>query len=194
MAPRVSGGSRYNLPEDSVACIGAHSRATAGTHGATLHRTCGDLLAKWRNIPMNELKGGCHCGNLSFSLHTNRRPEDFVPRRCSCSMCRRHGASYISDPDAHLDLNYQDVALLSRYRFGHQTAEWIICARCGVLAAVVCEIDGRLRAVVKVQAMLQHVFPGTEVTTDFESETVAERLERRQRNWIGSVSVSPPLP
>jgi hypothetical protein len=108
-------------------------------------------------------------------------------------MCRRHGASYISDPSARLELRHRDRSLLSLYRFGHGTAQWVICSRCGVLTAVLCEIEGRLRAVVRVQSMVEHVFPTPEIATDFESESVAERLERRARTWIGTVDLSSPL-
>jgi hypothetical protein len=93
-----------------------------------------------------------------------------------------------------LALRYRDRSLLSVYGFGHRTAKWIICSRCGVLTAVLCEDEGRLRAVVRVQSMLEHVFVAPEVSTDFESESVAERLARRARTWIGTVDVSPPLP
>ena len=103
---------------------------------------------------MNELRGSCHCGNVEFTLFTEKSTDDFVPRRCSCSMCRRHGASYISDPDARLALRYRDRSLLSTYKFGHGTAQWIICSKCGVLTAVLCEIEGHLRAVVRVQSMV----------------------------------------
>lgn len=143
---------------------------------------------------MNEFRGSCHCGNVEFTLFTQQGVESLVPRRCSCSMCRRHGASYISDPDARLALRYRDRSLLSVYRFGHGTAQWMICSRCGVLTAVLCEIEGRLRAVVRVQSMVEHAFPAPEVSTDFESESVTERLERRARTWIGTVDVSPPIP
>lgn len=143
---------------------------------------------------MNELRGSCHCGNVEFTLFTEKNVDGFTPRRCSCSMCRRHGASYVSDPNARLALSYRDGSLLSVYRFGHRTAQWIICSRCGVLTAVLCEIEGRLRAVARAEAMVEHAFFGPEVSTDFEPESVAERLERRARTWIGTVTVTPPLP
>ena len=145
-------------------------------------------------MKMNELRGSCHCGNVEFTLFTEKSADDFVPRRCSCSMCRRHGASYISDPEGRLALRYRDPSLLSLYRFGHGTAQWIICSRCGVLTAVLCEIDDRLRAVVRVQSMVGHAFLAPETPTDFDAESVAERLDRRARTWIGTVDVSPPLP
>ena len=143
---------------------------------------------------MRELRGSCHCGNVEFTLYTEKSTGDLVPRRCSCSMCRRHGASYISDPDGRLVLRYRDPSLLSLYRLGHGTAQWIICSRCGVLTAVLCEVDERLRAVVVVQSMVEHTFLASETPTDFEGETVAERLARRANTWIGTVEVSPPLP
>ena len=143
---------------------------------------------------MNELRGSCHCENIEFTLFTEKSADDLMPRRCSCSMCRRHGASYISDPGARLALRYHDPSLLSVYRFGHGTAQWIICSRCGVLTAVLCEIDDRLHAVVRVQSLLEHAFLAPDTPTDFEAESVAERLDRRARTWIGTVEVSPPLP
>jgi hypothetical protein len=142
---------------------------------------------------MGHLRGSCHCGNIEFTLFTEKSANDLVPRRCSCSMCRRHGASYISDPAARLVLRCANPSLLSLYRLGHGTAQWVICSRCGVLTAVLCEIDDRLRAVVRVQSMVEHTFLAPETPTDFEAETVAERFERRARTWIGSVEVSPPL-
>jgi hypothetical protein len=63
-----------------------------------------------------------------------------------------------------------------------------------VLTAVLCEIEGRLRAVVRVQSMVEHYFAQPEVVMNFESESVEERLQRRAKTWIGSVTVSPPLP
>lgn len=143
---------------------------------------------------MNELRGSCHCGNVEFVFYTKKDLSELAPRRCSCSMCRRHGASYVSDPNGRLSLRYTDHSSLSLYNFGHGTSRWAICAKCGVLAAVLCEIEGRLRAVVRVQSMPEHLFPAPEVPTNFDLESVAERLERRARTWIGSVDVVPPLP
>jgi hypothetical protein len=108
-------------------------------------------------------------------------------------MCRKHGASYVSDPEARLTLRYRDGSKLSNYRFGHGTSQWVICSRCGVLVAVLCEIEGCLHAVIRVQSITTNFHPRREVVTNFDSETVEERLGRRARTWIGTVTVSPPL-
>lgn len=142
---------------------------------------------------MNTLKGSCHCGNVDFTLLTQLSEHSIVRRRCGCSMCRRHGASWISDPDARLEIRYQDESRLSVYQFGHATSRWIVCARCGVLTAALCQVEGRLRAVVRSQAMVDHVFSTPEVATDFEHESVEQRLARRAKTWIGSVAITPPL-
>lgn len=142
---------------------------------------------------MNTLRGSCHCGNVGFTLLTEQSEQSLVPRRCGCSMCRRHGASWVSDPEARLELSCRDEAHVSIYQFGQRTSHWIVCARCGVLTAVISKIDGRLRAVVRSQSMVDHRFSAPESATDFEEESVESRLARRARTWIGSVTMSPPL-
>lgn len=142
---------------------------------------------------MNALRGSCHCGNVEFTLLTQQSEQSLVPRRCGCTMCRRHGASWVSDPDARLELCCRDEARLSVYQFGQKTSHWIVCAQCGVLTAVISRIDGRLRAVVRSQSMVDHRFSAPEVATDFEEESVESRLARRARTWIGSVTISPSL-
>lgn len=142
---------------------------------------------------MNALNGSCHCGNVEFTLLTQHDACTLVPRRCGCSMCRRHGASWISDPEARLELRYRDESHVSVYQFGHATSRWIVCARCGVLTVAISLIEGRLRAVVRSQTMIDHHFSAPEVATDFEDESVDVRLARRAKTWIGSVTISPPL-
>jgi hypothetical protein len=83
-----------------------------------------------------------------------------------------------------------DSADVSCYRFGHETADFIICPRCGVLTVVLCEIDDQMRAVVNIKSMLDHVFPATETAVNFDGETDEERLARRKKNWTGEVVFS----
>lgn len=142
---------------------------------------------------MNALRGSCHCGNVGFTLLTQQSEQSLVPRRCGCTMCRRHGASWVSDPQARLELSCRDPARVSVYQFGQRTSHWIVCAQCGVLTAAISKIEGRLRAVVRSQSMVDHHFSAPEVATDFEDEAVEGRLARRARTWIGSVTISPPL-
>ena len=88
----------------------------------------------------NELQGKCHCGNISFTLKTNKSENEFTPRTCQCTLCRKHDASYISDPDGVLDVLFNS-AITSKYRFGHSTADFIICKECGVLTMALCDFN-----------------------------------------------------
>jgi hypothetical protein len=84
-----------------------------------------------------------------------------------------------------------DPATVSRYVFGTKTAEFHICAKCGVVPIVTSEIDRNTYAVVSVNAfqgldrsLLKHA------SITFDAEDEQSRLARRKRNWIPSVRFS----
>ena len=137
-----------------------------------------------------QLHGQCHCGNLALTLDGMGGPESsMIPARtCTCSFCVAHGCLWTSAPDGALELRVVDETLLTRYRFGTKTADFLLCARCGVVMACVCEIDGHRYAVVNIKAMrnidpsrLQHAAIHT------DGEETGARLARRQRHWISRV-------
>lgn len=135
------------------------------------------------------LGGGCHCGNLGVVLEW---PADtLVPVRCcGCSFCRKHAGSWTSHPQASLTLRVRERADLSRYRFGTGTADFLICARCGLVPVAVSRIDGRDYAVVNVRTLqLDPAQQAPPEAADFDGEDVAQRLKRRRRNWIGRVRI-----
>ena len=78
---------------------------------------------------------------------------------------------------------------MSPYTFGTGTAVFHTCTRCGVVPVVTSQIDGRLYAVVSVNAF-DDVDPSLirRVTGSFGAEDQASRLARRQRNWIADVA------
>ncbi|MEZ5919002.1 MAG: hypothetical protein R3D66_03510 [Alphaproteobacteria bacterium] len=105
-------------------------------------------------------------------------------------MCKKHDASWISDPDGEAILSYKNKDNVSFYRFGHSTSDFIVCKICGVLTIAICEIDGRTRAVLNIKSMSDEKFTAEPVMTNFDDETVESRLERRSRNWTGNVVFS----
>nr|WP_199044970.1 hypothetical protein [Dyella sp. ASV24] len=136
------------------------------------------------------LQGKCHCGNIAFSLTWEPDPVDIPARACDCSFCTRHGAAWTSHPEGVLKVTVRDPSLVSRYAFGTGTADFHVCARCGVVPLVTCHAEGNLYAVVNVNtlddiepSMLQHR------PASFSEEDVAEKLTRRQRNWIANVTI-----
>jgi hypothetical protein len=81
-----------------------------------------------------------------------------------------------------------DKQNVSRYAFGTKTAQFHICTRCGVVPLVTSEIDGKLYAVVNVNAFqdIDRSLLKNESAT-FDAEDEQSRLARRKRNWIGRV-------
>ena len=134
------------------------------------------------------IRGRCHCGNISFTLTWEPDPGVLPARACGCSFCRKHGGVWTSNPGSSLEVVVEDAARVSRYAFGTRTAEFHVCARCGVVPVVTSRIDGRLYAVVSVNA-----FEGVDPSLirrgshDFDGEGKDDRLARRKRNWIADV-------
>ncbi|HET7297700.1 MAG TPA: hypothetical protein VFI89_03210 [Burkholderiales bacterium] len=133
--------------------------------------------------------GGCHCGNIRFALTWEPDPVEIPARACTCSFCAKHGGVWTSNPRGKLEVAIEDQERVSNYAFGTRTAEFHICSRCGIVPVVTCRIDGRLYAVVSVNA-----FEGIaesllrRAPASFDREDTATRLARRKRNWIGDVT------
>jgi hypothetical protein len=134
------------------------------------------------------IHGKCHCGNISFSLAWEPSPAEIPARACSCSFCTKHGGVWTSNPKGALEVLVQDPALVSKYAHGTRTAEFHVCSRCGVVPVVTSRIDGRLYAVVSVNAF-EDVDPSLlrRAPTSFDGEGKDSRLARRKRGWIADV-------
>ena len=138
--------------------------------------------------------GRCHCGNLELTLASPRPPERLPVRACACSFCRGHGARTTSDPDGRVSITVHAPELLSRYRFGMRTAEFLICARCGAYLAAVLTVGGSLYATVNINALdCAARFTQPPLTVTYEAETAAERVARRVANWTPVVSIIDPI-
>jgi hypothetical protein len=140
------------------------------------------------------IRGGCHCGNLIFTLDWTPEPTTIPARACTCTFCVKHGGVWTSCPTGTLRVEVGQPERVSRYSFGTKTADFHVCASCGVVPVVTSHIAGRVYAVVNVNtfasidsALLQR----TAATFDVEDE--AARLSRRQRNWIADVHFTPEL-
>jgi hypothetical protein len=135
------------------------------------------------------IDGKCHCGNIALVLEWI--DHEIPARACGCSFCVKHGGVWTSHPRARLDVTIGDPSLVSKYAFGTRTATFYVCARCGAVPFVTSEIEGRLYAVVNVNA-LEGVEPSRlgRAPTDFEGEDIASRLARRKRNWIADVRIA----
>ncbi|MDC3955301.1 GFA family protein [Polyangium jinanense] len=141
------------------------------------------------------IHGQCHCANISFTLDWTPEPSEIPARACTCSFCTKHGGVWTSCPTGSLRVRVREPSLVSKYAFGTKTADFHVCAKCGITPVVTCRIEGRLYAVVNV-----NTFEGVDplllrrASATLDGETEEVRLARRKRNWIADVATEEAAP
>ncbi len=139
------------------------------------------------------IHGSCHCGNVMFELVWPEHAETIAARACTCTFCRKHGAIWTANASATLNVQVNDGGLVSDYAFGTKTADFKVCARCGVVTCCTSLIGGRLYAVVNVNTFDN--FDSSRLVrgdVNFDGEDESARLGRRATNWIGDVRIAEP--
>ena len=135
------------------------------------------------------IHGQCHCGNIRYTLQWPAATP-VIARACGCSFCRKHAGTWTSHPDAKLAVEIAQTELFCKYRFGTGTAEFFVCADCGIVPLVASTIEGRTYAVVNVNAFENFDSAAlTRRSAHFDGEAKDARLERRTRNWIADVTI-----
>lgn len=133
---------------------------------------------------MSSYRGCCHCGALAYDFRTGLAPAAWSVRACQCSFCLKHAGVYTSDPQGSVRFLVKDPALLMRYRFGHKTADFVFCGRCGGYLGAVTEEGGQRLAVLNIRAMdpLPAGLP-QEQPMSYEGESADDRSSRRRQRW-----------
>lgn len=132
----------------------------------------------WRGAAMI-YRGACHCGVISAEYETNGPVR---LRQDGCGFCSSRGVKSASDPEGRLQLTA--AKRLTRYRFGHKTADFLICPDCGTYVAT--RMDGPRGSIGVINVVglniddLKHL-PAT--LTSLEGEAAEERLQRRISRW-----------
>ncbi len=130
------------------------------------------------------LQGGCHCGNIGIVYRTEVSPAATKVRACQCSLCRKHAARAVSDPEGQAEITVRDAAALRRYRFALGTAEFFICKRCGVYVAAVMTEGDQIFATLIVNALdAPERFSDPATPVDYDAEDATARRRRRRKKW-----------
>jgi len=138
-----------------------------------------------------ELEGSCHCRNITFTLRWPREAASIPARACGCSFCVKHGGVWTSHPQAKLSVRISKPEHAARYQFGTGTADFRVCARCGVAPLVTSQIDGTTYAVVNVNSFDEIDRSRIHAeSASFDGEEMQSRLDRRQRRWIADVTIT----
>jgi hypothetical protein len=133
------------------------------------------------------IEGACHCGNLAFVLETAAARDAVAPRACECSFCRGHGAKCWSDPAGHARITVREEPLLQRYRFGLETADFLLCRRCGAYAGAAIDEGAAMRATLNLRLTTLHDLAAAPVS--YESEAREQRSARRRTRWTPATLV-----
>jgi len=128
------------------------------------------------------LEGGCHCGNVGVRLFVTRPVGELAARECGCTFCRGRRARWTSDPEGRVEIEVASERDLSRYRFGTQTADFLICRQCGYVVAAVSREDPK-RAVINIDVLERAAELPEATPTDFDAESSEQRLARRRKTW-----------
>jgi len=134
-------------------------------------------------------EGACHCGSVVVWFETKQAPEALQVRADGCGFCRRHGAKSVTDPEGWLEFRAAPGSL-RRYQFAHKSADFLLCAECGVYVGAVADIDGRTLGVLNAVGADIQAFAGRDADpVDYEGETLAERNARRSQRWTPAAVV-----
>ncbi|MBX2854030.1 MAG: hypothetical protein KTR21_03525 [Rhodobacteraceae bacterium] len=127
--------------------------------------------------------GGCHCSNITLSYETHIPPGETVTRACQCSFCRKHNTLAVADPVGGVEIGVKSEHDANRYRFGLETAEYLLCRVCGVYVAALT-VAAPQRALVIVNCLDDRlVFSRAPTASQYDHETLEERLQRRAATW-----------
>ena len=137
----------------------------------------------------HELPGSCHCGAIRVTLSTRFAENEVAPRACGCDFCLKHRPNWFSDTEGLLTIAH--TVEPTRYRFGTETADFLICPRCGVVIAAVCESEGKTIGVFNLNCLdAEQDWTARAQGVDYEGEQIGDRLARRGTNWM-SVTLEP---
>ena len=127
---------------------------------------------------MNYL-GSCHCGAVTVNYETDA---PVTLRRDGCDFCSSRGVKSASDPNGRLTLVSQ--LRLVRYRFGHKTADFLVCPTCGTYVAAQMEGPRGPVGVLNVVGLAISELKDEPATlASLEGESVDERIQRRLSRW-----------
>ncbi len=133
--------------------------------------------------------GHCHCGAIGFDYATACAPADWSVRACQCRFCRMHDALSTSDSAGRLAFVHDDPDQLQHYRFALQTADFLLCRRCGVYIGAVIDVDGARYGIINTHA-LDPTPPDIAAVgaISYDDEDVDGRVSRREQRWTPVVA------
>lgn len=124
-------------------------------------------------------RGACHCGAVTAEYETDAPVR---LRHDGCSFCASRGVKSASDPMGALRLRAAQP--LTRYRFGHKSADFLICPVCGTYVATCMPgPNGPVGVANVVGLQIAELRDDPAPVVSLEGETHDERVARRLSRW-----------
>lgn len=137
----------------------------------------------------NLYTGGCHCGNISFSMRSNLDISNISPRSCDCDFCQKHGCMAVSDPDGAIEVKIEDERQLSIYKQGSDLAELFVCRLCGVNVIICFQEETGLIAALNARSFDRYAEFDTPVTVSPKKLSSEEKMSRWHDLWTSDVLI-----
>lgn len=124
-------------------------------------------------------RGACHCGAVRAEYET-QAPVRL--RHDGCSFCASRGVKSASDAEGRLTL--ESANRLTRYRFGHKTADYLICPACGTYVATHMKGPrGPVGVINVVGLQIAELKDEPATLASLDGETPDDRIARRLSRW-----------
>lgn len=124
-------------------------------------------------------RGACHCGAVRAEFETNAPVR---LRHDGCSFCASRGVKSASDANGALKLT--SAKALTRYRFGHKTADFLICPACGTYVATYMQGPrGPVGVINVVGLQIPELKDEPYDLASLDGETEGDRITRRLSRW-----------
>lgn len=128
--------------------------------------------------------GSCHCAAIGWEFRTDIEPARWVVRSCQCSFCRTHGARCTSDPAGSAVIRGCEAGDLVRYRFGLETADFLVCGKCGVYIGAMIESPDGAFVTLNLNALESPVGVRWDaMPVAYDDEESEGRIARRVGQW-----------
>jgi hypothetical protein len=135
------------------------------------------------------VKGGCHCGNISYVAEFPNELYTFTPRACDCNMCKSHGATYASDKNGKLTINIKNESAVSKYRQGSHIADFLICKNCGNMIGVFYVESGCIYGSTNIRTSNEYGLFKAAKEMHLTEVGDEERIKLWRENWFPYVTI-----
>ena len=131
-----------------------------------------------------KFNGQCRCGNIAITFETDLTVKNLPIRACSCSFCSKHSARTTTDPNGRASIVVREGKNLQRFRFEMQTADFLVCKKCGIYVGALLTEGDKSYATLNINTFTVKLgLQSNSKTVSYDGESKAERIARRRKNW-----------